>query len=196
MTLGRPGNKTAASGSMTTRSAPAGLPRPIRQLAVAGLSHDQPTLLITNRPGLPARQVIQSYARRMNIGQRLAQAVQSFGPDALAGPVPLNVDLDVVLSVLAHTVCAALRRRLPGYHARHHQGFTFVHPSGLPQPVTPGRNRGPPALPQASHPQRTPGRGGSTRTEPGLRRRPKPPSSDASHSAHANSCRTAEFSPY
>jgi hypothetical protein len=28
-----------------------------------------------------------------------------------------NVDLDVVLSVLAHTVCAALRRRLPGYHA-------------------------------------------------------------------------------
>ena len=32
-----------------------------------------------------------------------------------AGAVPLNVDLDIVLSVLAHTVCAALRRRLPGY---------------------------------------------------------------------------------
>lgn len=32
-----------------------------------------------------------------------------------AGAVPLNVDLDVVLSVLAYTVCAALRRRLPGY---------------------------------------------------------------------------------
>jgi hypothetical protein len=27
------------------------------------------------------------------------------------------VDLDVALSVLAHTVCAALRRRLPGYQA-------------------------------------------------------------------------------
>ena len=37
--------------------------------------------------------------------------------DALAGAVPLDVDLDVVLSVLAHTICAALRRRLPGYHA-------------------------------------------------------------------------------
>jgi hypothetical protein len=35
---------------------------------------------------------------------------------------------------------------------RHHQGFTFVHPSGLPQPVTPGRNGGPRALPRASHP--------------------------------------------
>jgi hypothetical protein len=51
----------------------------------------------------------------MNIEQRLAEAIRSFGLDALAGAVPLNIDLDVVLSVLAHTVCAALRRRLPGY---------------------------------------------------------------------------------
>jgi hypothetical protein len=90
-------------------------PRPIRQLAVTGLGHDQPTLLITNRTQLPARQAIQAYARRMNIEQRLAEAISSFGLDALAGAVPLNVDLDVVLAVLAHTVCAALRRRLPGY---------------------------------------------------------------------------------
>lgn len=52
----------------------------------------------------------------MNIEQRLAEAIRSFSLDALAVAVPLNVDLDVVLSVLAHTVCAALRRRLPGYH--------------------------------------------------------------------------------
>jgi hypothetical protein len=86
------------------------------QLAVTGLGHDQPTLLITNRPARPARQVIQAYAKRMNIEQRLAEAIQSFSLDALAGAVPLNADLDVVLSVLAHTVCAALRRRLPGCH--------------------------------------------------------------------------------
>ncbi len=61
--------------------------------------------------------MIQSYARRMNIEQRLAEAIQSFSLDALAGAVPLNIDLDVVLSVLAHTLCTALRRRLPGYHA-------------------------------------------------------------------------------
>jgi hypothetical protein len=51
----------------------------------------------------------------MNIEQRLAEAIQSFSLDALAGAVPLNVDLDVVLCVLARTLCAALRRRLPGY---------------------------------------------------------------------------------
>jgi hypothetical protein len=30
-------------------------------------------------------------------------------------PSPLNIDLDLVLTVLANTVCAAMRRRLPGY---------------------------------------------------------------------------------
>lgn len=117
LTLGRAGNKARRvkiyDDPAATLSA---YPRPIRQLAVTGLGHDRPTLLITNRPALPARQVIGSYAKRMNIEQRLAEAIQSFGLDALAGAVPLNVDLDVVLSVLAHTLCAALRRRLPGYH--------------------------------------------------------------------------------
>jgi len=116
MALGRAGNKTRR---IRVHDDPAAVlpacPRPIRQLAVTGLGHDQPTLLITNRPRLPARQVISSYARRMNTGQRLAEAIQSFSLDALAGAVPLNIDLDVVLSVLAHTICAALRRRLPGY---------------------------------------------------------------------------------
>jgi hypothetical protein len=117
MTLGRAGNKTRRVKVHDDPAAQlSAYPRPIRQLAVTGLGHDQPTLLITNRPAFPARQVIQSYARRMNIKQRLAEAIQSFGLDALAGAVPLNIDLDVVLSVLAHTVCAALRRRLPGYH--------------------------------------------------------------------------------
>lgn len=35
---------------------------------------------------------------------------------------------------------------------RHHQGFICIHPSGISQPVTPGWNGNPWALPQASHP--------------------------------------------
>jgi len=90
-------------------------PRTVRQLAVTGLGHDEPTILITNDHDRTTKALIETYAQRMNIEQRLAEAIRSFGLDALAGAVPLNVDLDVVLSVLAHTVCAALRRRLPGY---------------------------------------------------------------------------------
>jgi hypothetical protein len=91
-------------------------PHPIRQLVITGLGHDQPTVLITNDTTSSPKGLLERYARRMTIEQRLGEAIRAFHIDALAGAVPLNVDLDVTLSVLAHTICAALRRRLPGYH--------------------------------------------------------------------------------
>jgi hypothetical protein len=91
-------------------------PRPVRQLIVRGLGRDTPTVIITNDRTASAKQLIERYARRMNIEQRLAESIRSFHIDALAGAVPLNVDLDVALSVLAGAVCASLRRRLTGYH--------------------------------------------------------------------------------
>jgi hypothetical protein len=93
-----------------------GYPGTVRQLIVTGLGRDTPTVIITNDHTTPAKQLIERYARRMTIEQRLAEAIRSFHLDALSSAVPLNVDLDVALSVLASAVCAALRRRLPGYH--------------------------------------------------------------------------------
>jgi hypothetical protein len=91
-------------------------PRPIRQLVVRGLGRESPTVLITNHTSATPKFLIERYARRMTIEQRLAEAIRAFHLDSLASSIPLNVDLDVVLSVLASTICAALRRRLPGYH--------------------------------------------------------------------------------
>ena len=90
----------------------------IRQLVVRGLGRDNATVIITNDSRSSAKQIIERYARRMTIEQRLAEAIRSFHLDALSSAVPLNVDLDVVLSVLAGAVCASLRRRLgAGYTA-------------------------------------------------------------------------------
>src|SRR6266545_2092996 len=91
-------------------------PGTVRQLIITGLGRDTPTVIITNDHTTPTKQLIERYARRMTIEQRLAEAIRSFHLDALSSAVPLNVDLDVALSVLASAVCAALRRRLPGYH--------------------------------------------------------------------------------
>ena len=91
-------------------------PGTVRQLVVRGLGRDTATVIITNDRTSSVKQIIERYARRMNIEQRLAEAIRSFHLDALSGAVPLNVDLDVVLSVLAGAVCASLRRRLTGYH--------------------------------------------------------------------------------
>ena len=52
----------------------------------------------------------------MTIEQRLAEIIQAFCADALSSTVNLNVDLDIVLCVLAQALLAAFRTRLgPGY---------------------------------------------------------------------------------
>jgi hypothetical protein len=90
-------------------------PGTVRQLAVKGLGHDKPTIIITNDDDMTPRAVIGRYAHRMNIEQRLAESIRSFHTDSLSSAVQLNVDLDVALSVVASAVCTSLRRRLAGY---------------------------------------------------------------------------------
>jgi len=111
-----------------------GYPGTIRQLLVRGLGRDTPTVIITNDTTSTARQLIERYAHRMTIEQRLAEAIRAFHLDALASAVPLNVDLDVVLSVLAGATCAALRRRLgTGYTTATPDTLQrrFLHTGGL-----------------------------------------------------------------
>jgi hypothetical protein len=92
-----------------------GYPRPVRQLIVTGLGRDAPTVIITNNEHLSAKALIEHYARRMTIEQRLAEIIGAFHADALSSTVNLNVDLDIMLCVLAQALTAALRARLPGY---------------------------------------------------------------------------------
>jgi hypothetical protein len=90
-------------------------PGTVRQLVVTGLGRDAPTVIITNDTAMKTRTLISQYARRMTIEQRLAEIIRAFCADALSSTVNLNVDLDVVLAVLAQALTAALRARLPGY---------------------------------------------------------------------------------
>jgi hypothetical protein len=47
----------------------------------------------------------------------LAEFVPAFCADALSSTINLNVELDIILAVLAQALLAALRARLPGYAA-------------------------------------------------------------------------------
>jgi hypothetical protein len=92
-------------------------PGTVRQLIVTGLGRDTPTVIITNDHDTTTRNLIRQYARRMTIEQRLAEIIRAFCADALSSTVNLNVDLDIMLAVLAQALLAALRARLPGYAA-------------------------------------------------------------------------------
>jgi hypothetical protein len=92
-------------------------PGTVRQLIVTGLGREAPTVIITNDYDTTTRNLIRQYARRMTIEQRLAEIIRAFCADALSSTVNLNVDLDIMLAVLAQALLAALRARLPGYAA-------------------------------------------------------------------------------
>ncbi|HXZ76135.1 MAG TPA: helix-turn-helix domain-containing protein [Streptosporangiaceae bacterium] len=91
-------------------------PGTVRQLVVTGLGRDAATIIITNEEQATIRNLISQYARRMTIEQRLAEIIRAFCADALSSTVNLNVDLDIMLCVLAQALLAAFRTRLgPGY---------------------------------------------------------------------------------
>jgi len=92
-----------------------GCPVPLRQIAVRGLGHDHPTLILTNDRTSPPKKIVGRYAKRMRIEQRLAEQIRSFHLDSLSSAVALNVDLDTTLTVWAAAAYDHLRQRLPGY---------------------------------------------------------------------------------
>lgn len=94
-----------------------GCAQPLRQIAVRGLGHDHPTLVLTNDYTSRPAALVDRYAHRMCIEQRLAESIRSFHLDALSSAVALNVDLDTTLTVVAQLAYDWLRRRLPGYES-------------------------------------------------------------------------------
>jgi transposase len=114
VTLNRPGrfNRPKVAESRTKIT---GYHGTVRQLIVTGLGRPAPTVIITNNDHLPVKALIEHYARRMTIEERLAEIIRAFHADALSSTVNLNVDLDIALCVLAQALIAALRNRLAGY---------------------------------------------------------------------------------
>jgi hypothetical protein len=92
-----------------------GLNHPLRQIAVRNIGHDQPTLLLTNDLTTPAKDLFCRYAERMIIENELDADISGFHLNALSSGLPLNVDVDTTLTVLAGNCYRLLARKLPRY---------------------------------------------------------------------------------
>ena len=115
ITLDRPGPHNRPRVHESTAVKLSKYPSTVRQFIVTGLGREAPTVIITNDRDATTKALIERYARRMTIEQRLAEIIRAFHADALSSAVNLNVDLDIILCVLAQALTAALRQRLPGY---------------------------------------------------------------------------------
>ena len=103
----------------------------VRQLLIRDLGHDEPTILLTNDLTSSLKTIITRYARRMLIENGLADSVDFFHLDSLSSAVALNVDFDVLLTVIASGVYRRFASTLHGYkHARARQIFRrFLDPT-------------------------------------------------------------------
>ena len=90
--------------------------RTFRQLAVNGLGRDHATLLLTNQQ-LTAKQLIERYGQRWGIENQLAEQIRAFHLDSLCSQVPLAVDFDIALTILADII---YRRFARGLHTAYH----------------------------------------------------------------------------
>jgi hypothetical protein len=88
---------------------------PVRQLAVRNIGREQPTLLITNDIERTTKQLFARYAERMGIENELDAYISGFHLDALSSGLPLNVDLDTTLTVIAGNLYRLLAHKLPRY---------------------------------------------------------------------------------
>lgn len=87
-------------------------PEPLRQLLVKNLGHDKPTVLITNQMKRPPNQLIDRYARRMVIENLISDAIDFFHMDALSSAVPMRINVDVQLTVMASVLYRLLGARV------------------------------------------------------------------------------------
>jgi hypothetical protein len=90
-------------------------PSQLRQILIRDLGHDEPTILLTNDFTSTAKAIVTRYAKRMLIENGLSDAVDFFHLDALSSAVALNVDFDVLLTVLASGIYRMFAKALRGY---------------------------------------------------------------------------------
>ncbi|MFQ5567299.1 MAG: transposase [Paracoccaceae bacterium] len=91
------------------------LKRPLRQIAVAGLGHEKPTLFLTNDHDTKALSLVERYAHRMLIENSIAENVDFFHLDALGSAIALQVDLDVLLTLVGNGLYRSLAQHLKGF---------------------------------------------------------------------------------
>lgn len=93
---------------------------PLRQITIADLGHEAPTLLITNQLRAGPVGLISRYAQRMVIENRIADGIDFFHMDALSSAVALKVNCDLQLTLMASSLYKILGNRIGhGYETAH-----------------------------------------------------------------------------
>ena len=85
---------------------------PVRQVVVADLGHEEPTILLTNQLTRTAARLVERYAQRMIIENSIADGIDFFHMDALSSAVAMKVNCDLQLTLMASSLYRLLAGRI------------------------------------------------------------------------------------
>jgi len=77
---------------------------PLRQVTIADLGHEQPTILLTNQPTPTAAKLIERWARRMVIENSVEDGIDFFHMDTLSSAEMMKVECDLQLTLMASSL--------------------------------------------------------------------------------------------
>jgi len=97
----------------------------IRQLTVADLGHEEPTVLLTNQMQCAPAALIERYAQRMVIENSIADGIDFFHMDALSSAVAMKITCDLQLTLMASSLYRLLGTQV-GKGVRRRQGTPYL----------------------------------------------------------------------
>ena len=75
-----------------------------RQITVKDHGRTKPTFIITNNWDLPMKDILEVYARRWHIENKLAELVAFFNLNALSSPIMIRIHFDILWTLIADTL--------------------------------------------------------------------------------------------
>ena len=88
---------------------------PVRQLIITDHGRAQPTVMITNNRALPLATLLEVYAKRWHIENKLAELVSFFNLNALSSPLMIRIHFDMLWTLVADTLYHRFAQDLPRF---------------------------------------------------------------------------------
>ena len=75
-----------------------------RQIVVKDHGRSNPTFIITNNKDLPMKDILEVYAKRWRVENKLAELVAFFNLNALSSPIMIRIHFDILWTLIADTL--------------------------------------------------------------------------------------------
>jgi len=75
-----------------------------RQMAIRGHGRSNPTFILTNNRELTLNKILEVYAKRWHVENKLAELVAFFNLNALSSPIMIRIHFDILWTIIADTL--------------------------------------------------------------------------------------------